>query len=316
MRVLVVGAGAVGGYFGGRLLQANRDVTFLVRTRRAAELAKYGLSIRSRFGDADIANPPVVLAEQLREDYDLILLTVKAYDLESAMDSFAPAVGASTAIIPLLNGMRHLDTLDARFGASHVLGGRCLIGVTLGDEQRIVHLNENHELTFGERDGSASERIAAIAALMQNVPFEARASREILLEMWEKWVFLASLAGATCLMRATVGDVAGSPGGKEFVLRLVEECRAVAEAQSYAPRDPYLQRLRGMLTATGSGLTTSLLRDIARNSPVEADHIIGDLLARADAAKVECPLLRLVYTHLKCYEARRAREISAAAGAR
>ena len=153
MRTLVVGAGAIGGYFGGRLLEAGRDVTFLVRPRRAAELARTGLAIRSRLGDADLPEPPLVFADKLAEPFDLVLLACKAYDLDGAMASFAPAVGPDTAILPLLNGIRHLDELQARFGVAHVLGGQCVISTTLDLEGRIVHLGDAHTLTFGELDG-------------------------------------------------------------------------------------------------------------------------------------------------------------------
>jgi len=122
MRVLVVGAGAIGGYFGGRLLEAGRDVTFLVRPRRAAELARAGLVIESPNGDVTLPNPPTVQANALAEKFDVVLLSCKAFDLEDAMKSVAPAVGPQTSIIPLLNGMRHLDALEARFGANQVLG--------------------------------------------------------------------------------------------------------------------------------------------------------------------------------------------------
>src|SRR5277367_2531109 len=121
MRILVVGAGAIGGYFGGRLLQAGRDVTFLVRPRRSAELAGEGLVIKSPLGDVTLKNPPTVQADKLTEKFDVILLSCKAFDLDDAIASFAPAVGPRTAIIPLLNGMRHLDVLDQKFGAEHVL---------------------------------------------------------------------------------------------------------------------------------------------------------------------------------------------------
>jgi 2-dehydropantoate 2-reductase len=116
MRVLVVGAGAIGGYFGGRLLEAGRDVTFLVRPRRAAELAQTGLVIRSKLGDMNLPAPPTVTSDTLRQAFDLVILSCKAYDLDDAMTSFAPAVGPETVILPLLNGMRHLDALEARFG--------------------------------------------------------------------------------------------------------------------------------------------------------------------------------------------------------
>ena len=155
MRILVVGAGAIGGYFGGRLLQAGRDVVFLVRPRRAASLAKHGLSIQSRFGDFHAPAPPLVSEEGLDEPFDLVLLSCKAYDLEGAMASFARAVGPRTAILPLLNGMRHLDVLAGRFGAERVLGGQCVISATLDANGGIVHLNDIHALTFGELDGAA-----------------------------------------------------------------------------------------------------------------------------------------------------------------
>ncbi len=176
MRILVVGAGAIGGYFGGRLLEAGRDVTFLVRQRRRSELAKTGLEIRSQFGDAHLPSPPTVTAETLRQPFDLILLSCKAYDLSSAMDSFAPAVGTNTAILPLLNGMAHMDALAARFGAGAVLGGQCVISTTLDPDGRILHLNDTHGLSFGERDGSLSPRSEAIKAALSGARFDSRLS--------------------------------------------------------------------------------------------------------------------------------------------
>src|SRR3984957_10461359 len=146
MRILVVGAGAIGGYFGGRLLEAGRDVTFLVRPRRQAQLAKTGLIIRSRFGDVTMPAPLPVTADTWHQPFDLILLSCKSYDLESAADSFAPAVGSNTAILPLLNGMGHMDYLGARFGAGAVLGGQCVISVTLDGDGHILHLNNTHFL--------------------------------------------------------------------------------------------------------------------------------------------------------------------------
>lgn len=310
MRILVVGAGAIGGYFGGRLLAAGRDVTFLVRPRRADQLANSGLVIKSALGGIALPAPPVVMADQLRAPFDLILLSCKAYDLESAIASFAPAVGPDTTILPLLNGMGHLDTLDAQFGNAHVLGGQCLIAATLDQTGAILHLNTDHRLTFGERGGAISNRIRAIAREMEGALFDQRASDCILLEMWEKWVFLAALAGGTCLLRASIGDVVQAPGGGEIMLGLLDECRQAAAANNYPPRDAFIERSRAALTATGSSLTASMLRDIERQAPIEADHILGDLIRRRDEIEAEptgAPLLRLAYAHLKAYEAWRAR---------
>jgi 2-dehydropantoate 2-reductase len=310
MRTLVVGAGAIGGYFGGRLLEINRDVTFLVRPKRAAELATHGLKIRSPFGDVTLANPATVLAENLTESFDLVLLSCKAYDLEGAITSFSPAVGPGTVILPLLNGMRHLEILDEKFGRERVLGGQCLIAAALTNGE-VVHLNDTHELSFGEQNGALSKRVKTIAALMDGARFKAQASTEILQEMWEKWVFLASLAGSTCLMRAATGDICASPGGTDFIVGLLEECRSIAAAAGYPMREAQSKRARDMLTTKGSTLTASMLRDVERNAPIEADHIIGDLLLRErdGGAKNKPSLLSVAYTHLKAYEARRARTL-------
>ncbi len=172
MRILVVGAGAIGGYFGGRLLEAGRDVTFLVRQRRAAQLAKTGLAIRSPHGDVTLPNPPAITADALREPFDLVLLSCKAYDLKSAINSFAPVVGGGTAILPVLNGMGHLDVLSARFGDRAVLGGQCAISSTLDAEGRILHLSDFHSMSFGECDGTMSTRANAIASALSGARFE------------------------------------------------------------------------------------------------------------------------------------------------
>ena len=304
MRILVVGAGATGGYFGGRLLERGQDVTFLVRPARAQMLERHGLVIRSALGDASL-RAKTVTADALRETYDLILLSCKAYHLPQVIADVAPAVGEGTAILPLLNGMRHLDALDARFGAGRVLGGLCVIAATLGPEGEVRHLNRSHSLTFGERDGSRSARVERIAGAMDGARFESRLSTSVLQDMWDKWIFLASLAGMTCLMRAPVGDIVAAPGGLEAMLGMLEDCRRVASDHGHAPSESVLAKARGVLTEEGSTLSASMMRDLEQGHTVEADHVIGDLIARA-APGTELPLLRLAYAHLKAYERRRA----------
>src|SRR5712672_1657081 len=305
MRVLVVGADAIGGYFGGRLLQAGNDVTFLVRPKRASELASAGLVIKSPAGDVTLKSPPTVQADKLAEKFDVVLLSCKAFDLQDAIKSFAPAVGPKTAIIPLLNGMLHLNVLDEKFGADRVLGGLCAIAVTLNEAREVVHLMPMQSLTFGERDNKMSDRVRAIADAFAGGNCGATASEHIMQDMWEKWVFLASLAASTSLMRTSVGNILAAPGGKDFLLGMLDECSAVASAEGFAPGGPFFQRTRGLLTAEGSAMTASMFRDIRAGLPVEADHVIGDLVARADAAKIPVPKLRIAYTHLKAYEKQR-----------
>jgi 2-dehydropantoate 2-reductase len=306
MRILVVGAGAVGGYFGGRLLEAGGDVTFLLRPRRAAELRRTGLIIRSPAGDLHLAAPPMVSAETLREPFDLILLSCKAYDLDDAIESFAPAVGPRTAILPLLNGMRHLVRLRDRFGAGRVLGGLVQVSTTLDPEGRILDLYELHRLIFGELDGSRSARAEAIAASFAGAGFESVLSEAIRQDMWEKWVFVGVGAALTCLMRGSIDDLL-AVGGTDLILRFLAEAEAIAARAGFPPRDAALALMRTVLTTPGSGLKASMLRDIERGRRTEADHILGDLLRHAAPVEAGRSLLAVAYTHLRTYEAQRKR---------
>jgi 2-dehydropantoate 2-reductase len=308
MRFLVVGAGATGGYFGGRLLEAGCDVTFLVRPARAERLAATGLSIASPAGNVTLRSPPTVLAADLRTPFDVVILSCKAYDLDGAIESFAPAVGPGTAVVPLLNGMRHLGALDARFGADLILGGSCFISAKLDERGDIVHLSDIHRLAFGERAGGRSPRVEAIAAAIAGARFEAVASDQIVQVMWEKWVFLASLAGITCLMRAAVGDVVAA-GGADLAAALLDECRAIAAGAGYPPRPDSLRASLGLLTASGSAVIASMLGDVERRGRTEADHVLGDLLRRrGETAAGDRSLLRVAYVAVRAAEARAARE--------
>jgi 2-dehydropantoate 2-reductase len=310
MRILVVGAGAIGGYFGGRLLEAGMDVTFLVRARRAAELAATGLVITSPKGDFRHPRPVTAEAAALRGRFDVVLLSCKAYDLDDAIRAFAPAVGPETAILPLLNGMRHLDVLDQHFAARAVLGGQCVISAALGEAGRIEHLNDTHLISFGERDGSRSARATAIEAAFSGARFDSRLSTAILAEMWEKWAFIAALAGVTCLMRATVGDVVAT-GGADLATTLLDECDAIARAHGFPLRESSRLRYVAMLTTPGSGFSASMLRDIERGGPTEGEHVLADLLRRCSRPADAASLLRTAYLHVATYETRRLRAATA-----
>lgn len=305
MKILVVGAGSIGGYFGGRMLQAGADITFLVRSRRARELARDGLVIKSPHGDLTIPTPPTVEAVGLKQKFDVVLLSCKAFDLDDAILSVAPAVGDHTMIVPLLNGMKHLDVLDKTFGPERVLGGQCAIATTLNAQREVVQLAPMQSLSFGERDGSMSERVKSLATIIEAGNFSGTASPAILQEMWEKWAFLATLAGVTTSMRGPIGPIIAAPGGRDFVLGVRDECAAVAAAAGHALRDDNRARVESILTTEGSTMTASMFRDLQAGAAIEADHVIGDMIARADAAKSPAPRLRMIYTHLKVYEAQR-----------
>ncbi|CUW39762.1 putative 2-dehydropantoate 2-reductase [Magnetospirillum sp. XM-1] len=304
MRILVLGAGATGGYFGGRLAEAGADVTFLVRPKRARLLAEKGLRIQSPHGDAAF---PVktVTADTLSGHWDMVLLSCKAYDLDESIKAIAPAVGPESAVLPILNGLAHYGPLDAAFGPGRVIGGLCHIFSTLGADGEIVHMNNINRITFGERSGGTSARTEALAKAFGPAKCETRHSPEIMQEAWEKYVLLAPLAGMTCLMRASVGTIMATGDGEAIMREMFEECAAVASHAGHAPRPEARDLALGFLTQKGSAMTASMMRDLEAGGPTEGEHIVGDMLRRARAAGLAAPLLRTALTHLQAYEIRR-----------
>jgi 2-dehydropantoate 2-reductase len=306
VRILIIGAGAIGGYFCARLIAAGRDVTFLVRARRAEQLRLNGLKVTSPLGDLNLPTPALTSAASLKGFYDLVILSSKAFDLEASIDDFAAGVGPSSRVLPLLNGLRHLDVLDARFGAHRVLGGLARISSTLSADGRIHQLGTFNALAFGPRGHGPKGNIDAVADTLRVSGFDALLSPDILHEMWEKWVFIAAAAATTSLMRAAVGDIVAADALK-IPLGLLQECGAIAAANGFAPREAAMNMGRSVLTTPGSAFTASMLRDIEQGSRIESDHIVGDLLKRAPQT-VLAPLLSTAYAHLRAYEARRQRE--------
>jgi 2-dehydropantoate 2-reductase len=303
MRILVVGAGSTGGYFGGRLAGAGRDVTFLVRPTRAERLRAHGLQIVSPHGDVTLA-PKLVTAGQIEGPYDAILLTVKAFSLAAALDDLAPAVGPDTMILPVLNGMKHVDTLIGRFGAHTVAGCVCKVATMVDNKGRIVQLAPVQELAYGEMNGQPSARTAALDTEMQGAAFDARLSATIERDMWEKWILLATMGGITCLMRGTIGEVEGAPGGVAFALGFLDEVAAIVSAAGVAPSAAFLAGARALFTQKESPQTSSMYRDLVKGRPVEVEQIIGDLLVRGQRAGLASPLVATAYTHLSVYQAK------------
>ncbi|MCL7714651.1 2-dehydropantoate 2-reductase [Stenotrophomonas mori] len=310
MRILILGAGGTGGYFGGRLAQAGIDVTFLVRPARAAQLERDGLVIRSPLGDAAFpvahVGADALPALAAARPFDLVVLSCKAYDLDGSIAAIAPAVTAGTTLLPILNGLRHYAALDARFGRDAVLGGLCFISATKADDGAIVHLDTPARLTFGERDGgTGSARVAALAAACTAAGIDHVASPGIAREQWIKYTYLTALAAGTCLMRADVGRIAATTHGRAFMQALYHEGLAVAAAAGQAIPDKARDIALASLTQAGSPIKASMLRDLEAGQRVEAAHIIGDMLERAQAAGQQAPLLQAASCHLQAYEAQR-----------
>jgi 2-dehydropantoate 2-reductase len=307
MRVLVLGAGAVGGYFGGRLAQAgSAEVAFLVRTGRKAQLERDGLVIESPAGDARLAVTALAAEDLSRAgDWDIVLLTAKAYDLDGAIAAIRPAIGESTAVLPLLNGLSHIETLVAAFGAPRVLGGLAKIQATLTPQGVVRHLAPVQILEFGELDGALSPRALALKRAFDATPVRAEAVGDIRGRMWEKLVFLGTLAMATVLMRANLGEIAAVPGGQDWLDRLLERNAAIAAAHGHPVREHALEREFRPFFRSSPAAAASMLRDLEAGGRVESDHILGFLLQAARRAGVDATLHEAAWLHAKAYENRR-----------
>jgi 2-dehydropantoate 2-reductase len=305
MRILVLGAGGIGGYFGARLVEGGSDVTFLVRPRRREQLTRDGLVVESPKGNAKL-EVKTVLAEELKPGYDLVLFTCKAYDLDSAMDAIAPAMKGATVVVPMLNGMAHMERLDARFGAAHVMGGACQINAMLRPDGTVYHGDPLQRLIFGERDKSKSPRALAFSAELAKSTIDGALSEDIQLEMWEKIVFLCALASTTCLFRGNVGEIVNAPGGPEAMRRAIAANAEIAKREGFAPRAAFIERASPRLLDPAGNWSASMLRDLEGGGRVEADHIVGWMLERARKHGVDDTILSFAYTHLKTYENRRA----------
>ncbi|MFF2525378.1 ketopantoate reductase family protein [Streptomyces liangshanensis] len=305
MKTLMVGAGAVGGFVGGRLVQAGREVDFLVRPGRAGHLRERGLRIVDGDRAERIAVNPIT-ADALKgtqEPYGLVLLSVKPDALSAVMDDIAPVVGSATVLIPFLNGMTHLEKLTGRFGES-LVGGTLRIVTQLDDNQDIRQYAPGGQIEIGELDGRRSSRVEEVAETLTIPDFSVTVSTDIIGAMWQKWVMIATVGAITSLARGTIGDAAALTDGERFATVTLEEAATVAAASGHGLGEPAHAALHQLVTATGSGMTSSLSRELASGRPTEVENVLGDLVRRGHAAGVAVPRLEAAALTLRAHNRR------------
>ena len=303
MRFLVLGAGALGGYFGGKLAQGGADVTFLVRPKRAAQLAERGLVVKAHEGE--IRTPVSTLqAGQVTDAYDVVLLGCKAYDLDEAMAAVAPSVGEGSAILPLLNGIKHVATLTERFGQQHVLGGLTAVNAALTPNGDIVQSPVKIDMTaFGELSGELSDRCLAVQRAFAAGGMKASVSDAILAPMWAKFVGFGCIASVATLCRSAAGAIAAAPAAAAFVTAIIDECTRIATAEGYPPPASMIEVIRGLFSQPDSMYRPSILVDMVEGRKTEGEHTIGDLVDRARRHGVNAPILTAARCNLQVYEA-------------
>ncbi len=306
MRFLILGAGGLGGYYGGMLVKGGAEVAFLVRPRRAAQLAERGLTVKSR--EHDFKSPvKTLLAGTIDGPYDVVLLACKAYDLDSAIADIAPAVGPQSAVLPVLNGINQIALLKDRFGADRVLGGMSIVRAELSTEGEILHLPLAipDGTSFGELTGARSARCEQIQRALAAGGVASTISDDIVAEMWAKFYGFAAVAAIASLTRGRAGEVAAAPAGAGFVAAAIDECARVAAAEKYAFPAAIRDAIRGIYAQANSAYGPSLLWDLENGRRTEGEHTVGDLVRCAESHGLEVPILRAALYNLQIYEARR-----------
>ena len=299
MKILVLGAGAVGGYFGGRMAEAGMDVTFLVREKRQKKLEKSGLIIKSPKGDF-VTSPKLVNIDNVESIYDVILFTNKAYDLDEILQSPFPVKDGSI-IIPLLNGYSHMEQLRNKFPNARLFGGIAHIFSTLNEEGEIHHFNDIHSLTFGHLSKADETDGRRFFDSCSSANFSIKYSDDIIVDLWHKWVLITTVAGATTLFNATIGEIASTEHGIAFITDLHDECINIAKSEKIKVNDDDLAQQRRFLSDKKSTWSSSMRRDMVNKSKIECAHIFLELINIADKNNVECPSLKTVMINGEIY---------------
>lgn len=301
MKILIVGAGAIGGYFGGRLLEKGEDVTFLVRDRRKRELESSGLNIKSANGDCRLT-PKLIAKDSAPEPFDVVLLSTKSYQLAGAIEDVRPFVGQHTMVLPLLNGISHVDQLVEAFGKQSVIGGLCFVEATLDGEGTIVQASPMNQLMFGERSGKQTDRINRLKESFEGTKADFVLSDNIDQEMWHKYLFITALSGITTLFEQPIGPIRNLESGERTIAALLKELESVMASIGAPIERGIANKLLEKINSMGEGMKSSMQRDAEKGQPIEADHLQGYLLEKAKEQGVAVPVLETIYTKLKLYE--------------
>ncbi|WP_417596290.1 ketopantoate reductase family protein [Oceanospirillum sp.] len=305
MRILVVGAGAVGILFGSQLRQQGVDISHLVRPKRAAELAEKPFEVclpeaEFQLSPACLTQPELAAAAA----FDLIILTNKAYGLPQVITDVAPAVGDNTLILPLLNGLRHLDLLDKAFGAERVLGGIAKTVATLKTPWQVRVATGYNSITVAARQPSQQAAVTEIIQLFQQSGLTVEQTDDIMGQMWDKFCRMAGLGAVNCLLQGNVGEYMQSDRGGEIALQIFDECSQVATASGHRLTEESVQGFQRILTNPKSSFNSSMYRDMRNGLPIEGDHLVGDMVVRGKEVGVATPMLEIAETVLQVYSRR------------
>ena len=301
MKIAVIGAGGVGGYFGGRLAEAGNDVWFVARGRHLQEMKRCGLKVKSRLGD--ILVKPVQATEDPAEigPVDLVIIAVKLWDTDAAIATAKKLLKADTAVVSLQNGIEAIDRLVAAFGKQRVLGGVCHIAAVISGPGIILHTGPMAKLTLGELDGSTSARLEALSAAAKDAKIDFVASTEIEKAIWHKYVFLSSFAGVTTLTRLPKGPIMAEPETRAMLKQAIAETVAVGRARGIKLADDLPDALIKFAEGLPDDMKSSMLGDLERGAKLELPWLSGTVAQLGASLGVATPVHKAIYQALKPY---------------
>jgi 2-dehydropantoate 2-reductase len=301
MRIAVMAAGALGGYFGARLAQGGHEVAFVARGRQLEALRAHGLRVDSPLGDVHLPDIAVTDKPAGIGPVDLVLFTVKLWDTVEAADAIKPLLGGNTAVVSLQNGVVKDDILRQALGAEHIIGGVCYIAATIAEPGVIRHSGTLAKLVFGEYDGSLSARVRQFRDACADGGIDAEVSDRIEQAIWEKFVFLVGVSGTTSLARSAIGPIRSHPRSRAFLHDVMEEVVQVARVQGVALPADYADDRLAFVDQLNPSATSSMSHDLERGNRLEVDWLSGDVVERGTRLGVATPCNRAISDILSIY---------------
>ena len=310
MKFAIFGTGGVGGYFGGRLAQAGEDVTFIARGNHLSVIQQAGLSVDSIRSDFVVNPAKATDSTQSVGAADVVILAIKGWQLDEAILQMKPLIGDTTVIVPLLNGIEHMEALVNAFGSEHVLGGVCRISAFIAEAGHIKHVGIDPFISFGEWNGKNSERVSKLYDVFKNISgVTVEASVNIELAMWEKYLLIAAFSGVGAVTRSPVGMFRSIPETRAMFRRALEEVVLVANSCGVGLTEKSVQAVMDRIDQTQPDTMASMQKDILAGRPSELESQTGALVRMARAADVSVPTHEFIYASLLPME-KKARQLS------
>ena len=301
MRIAAMAAGAVGGYFGARMAAAGHDVFFIARGANLAAMKANGLKVESVHGDLHLPKPNVTDDPKSVDPVDIVLFAVKLWDTETAAGLARPLVGANTRVITFQNGVDSVERITPILGADHTIGGAAYIATVIASPGVIKHTSHFAKMRYGRADKKADAVLQAFTDAGKAAKIDVDISADINVELWEKFIFLTAMAGATGSMRSGIGAIRSDPELRGFFRALMEEAYAVGRAKGVALASDFVEGRMKFLDTIEPGMKASMAHDLERGNRIELDWLAGKVRALGRQYNIPTPASDTVYTVLKLY---------------